>query len=190
VSRRCYSSLFDKLTGRDKDKGGEDGGSEVPEGSEALKVNDGSHVQIIKPQDFAQCNLRQAPIGPRKMKKFCDMVRGMSVEEALLQCRMSIKKSAKIVEKALLSVRANAVHNHGLDVKKLYLHEIYATKGRYRKKLDMKAKGKGVIKKKYFSHLTVIVKEGQAMRKKIKLIPGTLERRARRMAKTTQASNN
>ena len=109
----------------------------------------------------------------------------MSVEEALLQCRMSIKKSAKIVEKAILSVKANASHNHGLDQNRLYIAQIFAGKGRYQKKIDQKAKGRSVIKKKYYSHLTVIVKEGEPLRKKIKLFPSTLERRLRRMSKTS-----
>ena len=108
----------------------------------------------------------------------------MSVEEALLQCRMSVKKAGKIVEKAVLSVRSNASHNHGMDQSKLYLAQIYAGKGRYRKTVDQRAKGRSVLKKKYYSHLTVIVKEGKPLRSKIKLLPSAMQRRERRMTKT------
>lgn len=90
----------------------------------------------------------------------------MSVEEALLQCRMSVKKAGKIVEKAVLSVRSNASHNHGLDQSKLYLAQIYAGKGRYRKTVDQKAKGRSVLKKKYYSHLTVRISKRERERER------------------------
>ena len=77
---KTFASLFDKLAGRDGGKKKEASSSSsdqtVPKNAEVFKANkEGEHVQIQKPQDFAKCVLRQAPIGPKKLKKFCDMVR-------------------------------------------------------------------------------------------------------------------
>ncbi|WZN59378.1 ribosomal protein L22 [Chloropicon roscoffensis] len=175
-------SLFDKLSGGGGEKPRPDSG-EGSSDPRVYKLNDGDHVQITKPQDHAKCVHRQAPIGPRKLKKVCNMLRGMSVEEALLQCRLSVKKAAKLCEKVILSARANASHNHELAGKDLYVHEIFATKGRYRKRVDYVAKGRAVIKKKYFSHLTVVLREGKPLKEKIRLQPSALQRRERRIAK-------
>ena len=159
--------------------GGGDGDPRV------YRLNEGDHVQITKPQDYAKSVLRQAPIGPRKLKKVCNMLRGMSVEEALLQCRLTVKKGAKLCEQVILSAKANAVHNHDLDAGKLYVDQIFSTKGKYRKRVDFVAKGRSVIKKKYFSHLTVILREGKPLKEKIKLHPSAMQRRARRMQANT-----
>lgn len=201
---RCYSaesgdgeggksgSLFDKLSNIGRSEESKEVSPASPGGGgyddpRVYKLNEGEHVQITKPQDFAKCVLRQAPIGPRKLKRVCNMLRGMSVEEALLQCRLSVKKGAKLCEQAILSARANAVHNHALDGKKLYVDQIFSTKGQYRKRVDFVAKGRSVIKKKYFSHLTVILKEGKPQKVKIQLGPSAMERRARRMTKWAPA---
>lgn len=46
-------------------------------------------------------------------------MRRLSLEDALIQCEISCKKSARILRNVLLSARANAVNNHGLDADKL-----------------------------------------------------------------------
>ena len=101
-----------------------------------------------------------------------------------------MKKGAKLCEQAILSARANAGHNHDLDDTKLYVDQIYSTKGKYRKRVDYVAKGRSVIKKKYYSHLTVILKEGRPLKTKIKLRPSALERRTKRMLKHQQSGGS
>ena len=47
------------------------------------------------------------------------LVRGMRVEDALLQLQVTVKRAAKTVYQVIHSARANAVHNHGLDADRL-----------------------------------------------------------------------
>ncbi len=71
----------------------------------------------------ARAFARNLHISPRKLNMFASLIRGLHVEDALIQCRVSVKKSAKMCEVALSAARANAVNNHGLDGDKLRVGE-------------------------------------------------------------------
>ncbi|KAG0446753.1 hypothetical protein HPP92_028667 [Vanilla planifolia] len=69
-----------------------------------------SRVQAIKK------NIKQSP---KKVNLVAKLVRGMRVEDALLQLQVLVKRAAKTVYQVIHSARANASHNHGLDPDKL-----------------------------------------------------------------------
>lgn len=71
----------------------------------------------------ARAVLRNTAISPRKLNMFAKVVRGLSVEDALIQCEVSCKKSAAILRNVVLSAKSNAVHNHGLDGDRLVVGE-------------------------------------------------------------------
>ncbi|ONK69262.1 uncharacterized protein A4U43_C05F21020 [Asparagus officinalis] len=56
---------------------------------------------------------------PKKVNLVAKLVRGMRVEDALLQLQVTVKRAAKTVYQVIHSARANAAHNHGLDPDKL-----------------------------------------------------------------------
>lgn len=64
---------------------------------------------------LSRATARGLSISPRKLNMFAKLIRGLAVQDAVIQCDMSPKKSAAICKKVLLSARANALNNHGLD---------------------------------------------------------------------------
>ncbi|CAN6559930.1 unnamed protein product [Malus baccata var. baccata] len=56
---------------------------------------------------------------PNKVNLVAKLVRGMRVEDALLQLQVTDKQAAKTVHQALHSARADATYNHGLDPERL-----------------------------------------------------------------------
>ncbi|PRW39363.1 50S ribosomal L22-like isoform X2 isoform A [Chlorella sorokiniana] len=73
----------------------------------------------------SRAHARGLPISPQKLNDFAKVVRGLHIEDALIQCSISPKKSAGLVRKVLLSARANAVSNLGLDDSRLRVGEQY-----------------------------------------------------------------
>lgn len=124
----------------------------------------------------ARAILRNVPISPRKLNDFVRILRGLHIEDALIQCQIHPKKSAKICEKVLLSARANATNNHGLADSDLKVEEAWVGKGQHMKRVAMHARGRAGKKYKYRSHLTIILKEEQGVKKKTKVVPMMMER--------------
>ncbi|KAJ3693505.1 hypothetical protein LUZ60_008985 [Juncus effusus] len=109
-----------------------------------------SRVQAIK---------KEIRMSPKKLNLVATMVRGMRVEDALLQLQVSIKRAAKTVYQVIHSARANASHNHGLDPDRLIVDEAFVGKGIYLKRLSIHAKGRSGIMVRPKCRLTVIVRE-------------------------------
>lgn len=118
----------------------------------------------------AHAILRGARIGPRKLNMFVDLLRGLHIEDALIQCRVHHKKAARLCEKLLMSAKANAVTNHGLDASKLKVKEAWVGKGQYLRRISIHGRGRSGIRHKYRSHLTVVLKE-EATPRRTKVIP-------------------
>ncbi|KAM0951958.1 putative ribosomal protein L22/L17 [Dioscorea sansibarensis] len=107
-------------------------------------------VQAIKK------DIRQSP---KKLNLVAKLVRGMRVEDALLQLQVTIKRAAKTVYQVIHSARANAAHNHGLDPERLLVDEAFVGKGLYLKRLSYHAKGRSGIMVRPRCRLTVVVRE-------------------------------
>ncbi|CAI5490194.1 unnamed protein product [Closterium sp. Naga37s-1] len=97
--------------------------------------------------------------GPKKVNLVAAIVRGMTPDDALMQMAVSTKRAAKTVAKVVTAAKANAVHNHGLEEKKLIIAEAYVGKGRYLKRLNPHGRGRSGVKHRYRSRLTVVVRE-------------------------------
>ncbi len=98
-------------------------------------------------------------IAPRKAKLVIDLVRGKSLEEALVILKNTDKKAAKIVEKLIMSAAANAQNNNNLDVNNLYVAKIYANEGPTLKRIRPRAQGRATAINKRTSHITVVLSE-------------------------------
>ncbi|KAK8453127.1 hypothetical protein SEVIR_5G234510v4 [Setaria viridis] len=89
---------------------------------------------------------------PKKVNLVAKLIRGMCVEDALLQLQVTVIHSA----------RANAAHNHGLDPDKLIVDKAFVEKGFYLKRLSYHAKGSCGVMVRPRCRLTVVVREATA----------------------------
>ncbi len=107
----------------------------------------------------ARSVLRNLRISPQKLNLIATMIRGMKVNKAVSTLNFSRRRIAHDVRKALESAIANAENNHGLDVDRLTVKEIYVGKGMVMKRFRARARGRGAQILKPYSHLTIIVAE-------------------------------
>ncbi|XP_077251940.1 uncharacterized protein LOC143891192 [Tasmannia lanceolata] len=96
---------------------------------------------------------------PKKVNLVAALVRGMRVEDAMLQLQVTVKGAAKTVYQVINSARANATHNHGLDSNRLLVAEAFVGKGFFKKRVSYHAKGRSGIKVRPECRLTVLVRE-------------------------------
>ena len=110
-------------------------------------------------QNYAKAEVKYVRISPRKVKIVIDLIRNKPVGEALAILKHTPKAASEIVEKLLLSAMANAENNHGMDVEKLYVAEIYSNAGPMLKRIRARAQGRAFRILKRTSHTTIILKE-------------------------------
>lgn len=113
-------------------------------------------------QNYAKAEVNYVRISPRKVKIVIDLIRNKPVGEALAILKHTPKAASEIVEKLLLSAMANAETNHGMDVEKLYVAEIYSNAGPMLKRIRARAQGRAFRILKRTSHTTIILKEREA----------------------------
>lgn len=102
---------------------------------------------------------RNIRITYRKVGEVAKSIRGKKVSVALDELTFSKRRVAKDVKEVLKSAIANAEHNKGLDVDRLYVAEAFVGKSLTMKRFRPRAKGRGAKILKKFSNVTVIVKE-------------------------------
>ncbi|HEY5425543.1 MAG TPA: 50S ribosomal protein L22 [Candidatus Tumulicola sp.] len=122
----------------------------------------------------AVAHLRFVRVGPRKLRRVADAIRGKSVREALVQLKFAGVFAAEPIEKLLKSAVANAGNNHDMNTDELYIARITVDGGpggRFTKRLDPRAQGRAYFKRKRLSHVTVVVSE-QPPAKQRKKRPG------------------
>lgn len=113
---------------------------------------------VSKPSTV-QAVLKGIKQSPKKMNLVAALVRGMRVEDALLQLQVTVKRASKTVYQVIHSARANATHNHGLDPDRLLIAEAFVGKGFFKKRVSYHSKGRSGIKMRPECRLTVVVRE-------------------------------
>ncbi len=98
-------------------------------------------------------------VTPRKVRLVIDLVRGKDVSVALGILANVNKSATPVVVKLIKSCAANAINNHSMDEKKLYIAEIYANDGPRLKRYMPRAKGSASSIVKRTSHITCVIKE-------------------------------
>ena len=116
------------------------------------------NLQVVE-EKKAVATLKYARISSRKVKIVADLIRGKNAEDALAIVKFTPKASSEIIEKLLKSAMANAENNHGMNVSKLYVAEIYANQGPTLKRIRPAAKGSAVRIRKRTSHITIVLRE-------------------------------
>ena len=98
-------------------------------------------------------------ISPQKARLVADVVRGMSVDQAITTLRFMPKKGAGILRKVIESAVANATQDDQADVDSLYVKKILIDGGPSLKRIRPRAMGRatGIIKRT--SHITVVLDE-------------------------------
>ena len=98
-------------------------------------------------------------ISPQKLNLVAQMIRGKKVDKALAELTFSRRRIAKDVKKTLESAIANAENNHDLDINNLVVAEAWVGKNLVMKRFMPGARGRVGKIEKFFSELTIIVRE-------------------------------
>jgi large subunit ribosomal protein L22 len=96
-------------------------------------------------------------ISPRKVAVVAALVRGRSVEDALVILDHTPRRSALAVKKVIASARANADHNHRYKPATLQITEISVTPGPRLKRYRPASHGRALPFERKTAHIRVIV---------------------------------
>lgn len=107
----------------------------------------------------AKALTRNRRISPQKARLVADLVRGKSVEEAMMTLRFMPKKAARILRKVIESALSNASQNEAIDVDTLYVKRIIIDGGPMMKRIRARAQGRATRILKRSSHITVVLDE-------------------------------
>lgn len=113
-----------------------------------------------------KAGLNYLHIAPRKVRLVADLVRGMSVQRALLELENLPKRSAVVLLKLFKSAQANATHNFQIDEEKLYVKNIMINPGPVLKRFEPRAFGRASPVRKRSSHVLLILET-----KEVKTLP-------------------
>jgi len=96
-------------------------------------------------------------MSPRKVGVVAALVRGRTVEDALVILEHTPRRAALPVIKAIQSARANADHNHGYKPASLVIEEISVSHGTRLKRYRPAAHGRALPFQRRTSHIRVVV---------------------------------
>ena len=102
---------------------------------------------------------RSIRVSPRKLNEVAATIRGKKVDKALAELTFSRRRIAKDVKQTLESAIANAENNHDLDIGNLVVAEAWVGKNLVMKRFMPNARGRVGRIEKFFSELTIIVRE-------------------------------
>jgi large subunit ribosomal protein L22 len=101
----------------------------------------------------------QVRISTDKARQVLHLIRGRNASEALTILKFTPNKGARYIEKTLKSALANAEHNLGLDIDKLFVVKATADQGAYMRRFRPVSHGRAHAYRHHTSHITVIVAE-------------------------------
>jgi len=107
----------------------------------------------------ASAYARAIKVSARKLNLVAQSIRGKNASVALNELAFSPRRIARDVKKVLQAAIANAENNHQLDVDKLYVKEASVGRAFAMRRFHARGRGRAAGIDKYFSNLTVIVRE-------------------------------
>lgn len=107
----------------------------------------------------AEAHHNFARISNTKARIVLDQIKGKNASEALAILNYSPRYAAEIITKVLKSAMANAEHNLGFDVDKLYVDEVVANQGPTLKRIRPRARGRAYRINKRTAHISIYLKE-------------------------------
>jgi large subunit ribosomal protein L22 len=112
----------------------------------------------------ASAYARALKVSARKLNLVAQSIRGKSAAVALHELGFSPRRIARDVRKVLQAAIANAENNHQLDVDKLYVKEATVGRAFAMRRFHARGRGRAAGVDKYFSNLTVVVREREERR--------------------------
>jgi len=106
-------------------------------------------------QVAVKASLKGLQMTPRKVGEVIALVRGRSVDDALIILAHTPRRAAKPVMKLVESARANATNNHGLTADSLKIETISVTAGPRMKRYRPVSRGMAHPFQKRTSHIMV-----------------------------------
>ncbi len=103
-------------------------------------------------------SLKYLRIAPRKVRLVTRLIKGLSIEQAERQLKYSPKRSGVDILKLLKSAKANAIHNHQIDPKDLYISKINVTDGPTLKRTRPRARGSAYLIRHRSCHVVMTLK--------------------------------
>ena len=107
----------------------------------------------------ASSSLSAIKVSPRKLNLVATQIRGKKASDAIAELTFSRRRIAGDVKKVLQAAIANAENNHQLDVDRLYVKEAFVGRAFSLKRFQARGRGRSAQVEKYFSNLTVVVRE-------------------------------
>jgi large subunit ribosomal protein L22 len=98
-------------------------------------------------------------ISPKKVRLVATLVRGLEVDEAIVQLQFSKKDAALPIGKLIKSAIANAEENDDLKRDNLFVSEIFVDEGPTIKRWFPRAMGRATPKRKRSSHINLVLSE-------------------------------
>jgi len=116
----------------------------------------------------ASAYARALKVSARKLNLVAQSIRGKDANSALNELTFSPRRIARDVKKVLQAAIANAENNHQLDVDKLYVKEASVGRAFAMRRFHARGRGRAAGVDKYFSNLTVVVREREETREEEK----------------------
>ena len=107
----------------------------------------------------ARATARTVLLVPRKARLVTRLIQRKSIAEASAILNNMNKKSARLINKVLISATANAENNFKMDKNNLYVKEAYINDGPILKRRRIGSRGHIDRHDKKTSHITVVVAE-------------------------------
>lgn len=105
--------------------------------------------------------LRSVRIAPKKASVIAQMIRGLTVDDAVTSLERTNKKGARIVLALLKSAVANATHNDKQRPEELVIRSIVVNQAQsYRRGVSM-ARGRIRPMRKFLSHIEIVLGVGE-----------------------------
>ena len=105
----------------------------------------------------AKAIAKNVRVSADKTRLVVDLIRGKSVNEAISILSNMNKKTARLVEKVLISATSNAENNLGLKRENLYVSKAYVNEGPVMKRMIMDSRGHVGRNDRRTSHIAVVV---------------------------------
>ncbi|MFN7182375.1 MAG: 50S ribosomal protein L22 [Planctomycetota bacterium] len=113
-------------------------------------------------ENIYTATLRYARISPRKVNYVAELIRGLSTNRALEVLMFNPRRASYFLYKLLRSAISNAIKKSPkVDVDRLYIKEIKVNGGPMLKRLGSAPRGRAVLIRRRFSHVTIILAEMQ-----------------------------
>ncbi len=100
--------------------------------------------------------------GPRKARRFVEVIRGRDVAAAEAVLGVQVSPAARDVLSCLRSAVANGENNHGMDRDDMFVAKAIVDEGPRIRRMRPRARGRADIYTRPTCHITVVVSDGLA----------------------------